>query len=66
MTINNSDTTLKPIKTGQIYRKISPVERSYLYHDTYSEQSIILNAVLEGHGEFDLEQWQTSYTRYLN
>ena len=60
MTVDKSNATLKPVQAGQIYRKISPVERSYLYHDKYSEQSMILNAVVEGHGEFDLEQWQTA------
>jgi len=60
MTVDKSNATLKPVQAGQIYRKMSPVERSYLYHDKYSEQSMILNAVVEGRGEFDLEQWQTA------
>ncbi|MBV1882433.1 MAG: hypothetical protein KUG82_12415 [Pseudomonadales bacterium] len=60
MTVDNSDANLKPVQAGQIYRKMSPIERSYLYHDKYSEQSIILNAVVEGHGEFNLDQWQTA------
>lgn len=42
------------------YRKISPVERSYLFHDQYNEQPMILCAVVEGHGEFDLQQWKAA------
>jgi len=40
------------------YRKISPVERSYLFHDRYNEQPLVLCAVAEGYGEFDLPQWK--------
>ncbi|MBV1882537.1 MAG: hypothetical protein KUG82_12945 [Pseudomonadales bacterium] len=60
---NNKEVITEPNTVGQIYRKVSPLERTYLYHDRGSEQPMILNAVLEGHGEFHLQQWQAALNK---